>query len=97
MSEAPGPRIIYLIGLRATGKSTVGRLLAERLGVPFRDADAVLEARAGCTIREIFAKEGEAHFRDLESQVLCELSAASPAVTPTSQAAATSFTPPHSE
>jgi shikimate kinase len=79
MSESPRRRI-YLIGLRATGKSTVGRLLAERLGVPFHDADAVLEARAGLTIRDIFAAEGEPYFRDLEEQVLRDLSATPPAI-----------------
>lgn len=80
MSESPAPRIVYLIGLRATGKSTVGRLLAARLGVPFHDADAVLEARSGRPIRDIFANEGEAHFRDLEELVLRDLSAAGPAI-----------------
>ncbi len=67
---------IFLIGLRGTGKSTIGRLLADRLGVTFVDADAELESRAGRTIREIFAADGEQAFRDLESLVLADLIAA---------------------
>lgn len=83
MSDRPPRQIVYLIGLRATGKSTVGKLLAERLGVPFHDADVVLETRAGRTIRDIFATEGEAKFRDLEQEVLRELSESGPAVVAT--------------
>jgi shikimate kinase len=64
---------IVLIGLRGTGKTTVGRLLAEKLSLPFCDADVELEARAGKSIREIFETDGEAHFRDLESEILQEL------------------------
>jgi shikimate kinase len=55
------------------GKSTVGRLLAERLGVPFLDSDEVLTARTGRTPREIFASDGEPAFRALERQVIAEL------------------------
>src|SRR5436305_15153532 len=58
---------IFLIGYRGTGKSTVARLLAERLGWKAVDADAILETRAGRTIQQIFADDGEAYFRDLES------------------------------
>ncbi|MCA9247509.1 MAG: shikimate kinase [Planctomycetales bacterium] len=65
---------IYLIGYRGVGKSTVARLLAERLGWRFVDADLELEQRAGKTIREIFAEDGEPAFRDLESDVLESLS-----------------------
>jgi shikimate kinase len=65
---------IYLIGNRCTGKSAVGALLAQRLGLTFVDADAELERRAGKTIREIFAGEGEAGFRDREEAMLLELS-----------------------
>ncbi|PWD52295.1 shikimate kinase [Serinibacter arcticus] len=49
-----------------SGKSAVGRRLATRIGLPFRDVDADVEASAGRTIAEIFASDGEAHFRDLE-------------------------------
>jgi shikimate kinase len=66
---------IFLIGYRGTGKTTAGRLLAGRLGWPFLDADAELEARAGCTIADIFRTEGEAGFRDREAAVLADLAA----------------------
>lgn len=64
---------VILIGYRGTGKTTVARLLAERLGWSWTDADAYLEARHGRTIREIFADEGEAGFRDKEAAILTEL------------------------
>ncbi len=64
---------IVLIGMPGSGKSTVGRLLAQKTGRPFVDADAVLSQQAGKSIPEIFAQEGEAHFRALETQVLSEL------------------------
>ena len=67
------PPLLYLIGARGTGKSTVGRVLAARLGWGFIDADERLEAAAGTTIAEIFASEGEKRFRDRESAVLAEL------------------------
>jgi shikimate kinase/3-dehydroquinate synthase len=63
-------RSLLLNGLMATGKSTVGRALADRVGVPFVDLDASVESRAGCTIREIFQREGEAGFRQLEREEL---------------------------
>ena len=66
-------RGLALVGLRGTGKSTVGRLLAERLGRPFADADSELERDAGRPIRAIFAEEGEAAFRDLEARTLARL------------------------
>jgi shikimate kinase len=64
---------LLLIGYRGTGKSTVGRLVAESLGLAFTDADAELEKRAGRSIREIFATDGEQAFRDLEAVVVAEL------------------------
>ncbi len=64
--------LIFLIGPRASGKTTVARLLAELLGWNWVDADAALEHRAGRTIREIFVAEGEPAFRDLESAVLAD-------------------------
>jgi shikimate kinase len=70
---SPCHRVIFLIGYRGTGKSTVARLLAGRLGWDWLDADAVLEERAGRTIREVFAEEGEAGFRGRESAVLEDL------------------------
>lgn len=56
-----------------SGKTTVGRQLARRLGVPFHDSDHVIEHRLGCSIREFFAREGEAAFRDVEEAVLRDL------------------------
>ena len=61
--------MIALVGFMGAGKSTVGALLAERLGLPFVDTDALVEARAGRAIAEIFEKDGEAAFRRLESDV----------------------------
>lgn len=66
---------LYLVGMMGSGKSTVGRPLAEALGYRFLDADTALEGVAGRTIPEIFASDGEAGFRDLETAVLGELSA----------------------
>lgn len=56
-----------------SGKTTVGRQLARRLGLPFFDSDHAIEERLGCSIREYFAREGEAAFRELEQKVLAEL------------------------
>lgn len=58
--------VVVLVGAPGSGKSTVGRLLAERLGVAFRDTDADVEATAGSVIADIFVEHGEAHFRALE-------------------------------
>jgi shikimate kinase len=65
---------IILVGLPGSGKTTIGRQLARRLGVPFVDSDHVIEDRLGCSIREFFAREGEDSFRDVEEQVLDDLS-----------------------
>jgi shikimate kinase len=64
---------IVLVGAPGAGKSTVGALLAERLGVTFRDVDAVIVERTGKSIAEIFTDDGEAAFRALEEQVTAEL------------------------
>jgi shikimate kinase len=66
--------ILFLVGYRGSGKTTVARLLAERLGWQWADADDVLEVRFGRSIRQIFAEEGEAGFREKEAAVLEELS-----------------------
>ena len=73
--EVPLPRSenILLIGLMGSGKSTVGRFVARLLGFQFADTDHMITHRAGCSIPEIFAKEGEAGFRQRESAVLREL------------------------
>lgn len=63
-------RRIILTGFMGAGKSTVGRLLAQRLGWEFLDLDAHLETRTGASIPELFSKHGEPHFRRLESTAL---------------------------
>jgi shikimate kinase len=74
MSFTPqNPQGLSLVGTRGTGKSTVGRILAERLVRPFLDADVELEEKLGRSIASIFAEDGEAVFRDWEAQVLAEL------------------------
>ena len=71
---------LSLIGYRATGKTTLARLLAERLGCPWIDADTEIERRAGKSIARIFAEDGEPAFRDLEAQVVAELCRRGPLV-----------------
>ena len=73
-------RPIVLVGLMGVGKSTVGRRLAQRLGLPFVDADEEIEAAAGMTIAEIFDRFGEPYFRDGERRVLARLIDGSPKV-----------------
>lgn len=65
--------MIFLVGLPGSGKSTVGRQLARRLGLPFHDSDRVIEARLDCSIKEFFARQGEEPFRDVEASVIDEL------------------------
>ena len=66
-------RTVALVGMMGAGKSSVGRRLAVKLGVPFRDADSEIEAAAGCTIAEIFERFGEQDFRDGERRVIARL------------------------
>lgn len=66
-------RTIALVGLMGVGKSTVGRRLASRLGMPFRDADDEIEEAAGMSVSDIFATLGEAAFRDGEARVMRRL------------------------
>mgnify|MGYP004707241411 FL=1 len=61
---------LILIGLPASGKTTVGRQLARRLDMPFFDCDETIEAAAGCSVSDIFARHGEAYFRELEHRTL---------------------------
>lgn len=68
MGRAPGP--IWLLGMMGAGKSSAGRALAEQLGIPFLDSDAEVERMAGRTVAEIFARDGEARFRELERDVI---------------------------
>jgi len=62
--------LIFLIGFMGSGKTTLGRKLAARLGYPFMDLDHILEAQAGMTIAQYFSEFGEDAFRKLESEVL---------------------------
>jgi shikimate kinase len=83
MSTAPLPRLdrpIVLVGLMGAGKTTVGRRLAQKLGLPFVDADAEIEAAAGMSIAEIFEMFDEAYFRDGERRVIARLIDGSPKV-----------------
>ncbi len=74
--EAPGPpRRIVLTGFMGSGKSTVGPLLAARLGWRFADVDDVIEAEAGVTIAELFARHGEPAFRLREHETILRLAA----------------------
>ncbi len=65
---------VYLIGMMGSGKTTVGKLLAEKLQYRFLDTDALIETISKNSINNIFAQEGEDYFRQLESQVLGEVS-----------------------
>ncbi|MGA2891785.1 MAG: shikimate kinase [Xanthobacteraceae bacterium] len=68
-----GPRSIVLVGMMGVGKSSIGRRLGARLGVPFVDADGEIEKAAGMTIADIFARHGEADFRSGEARVIARL------------------------
>ena len=72
-SAFPLPRPVVLVGLMGAGKTTVGRRLAQKLGLPFVDADEEIEAAAGMTVSEIFERFGEAYFRDGERRVIARL------------------------
>ena len=69
----PPGRSIVLVGLMGAGKSSVGKRLAQRIALDFVDADQEIERAASCTIEEIFARFGEAAFRDGERRVICRL------------------------
>ena len=66
-------RPIIMIGLMGAGKTTIGRRLASRLSIPFRDADHEIEAAANMSVADIFAEHGESHFRDGEKRVIARL------------------------
>ena len=81
--DTPAPHLdrpIVLVGLMGAGKTSIGRLLAARIGLDFVDADSEIEAAAGTTIEEIFAHEGEAVFRSGERRVIARLLAGAPRV-----------------
>jgi len=66
-------RSVVLVGMMGVGKSSIGRRLASRLGIPFVDADAEIEKAAGMSISDIFARDGEAYFRSGEARVIARL------------------------
>jgi shikimate kinase len=78
--RALGTRSIVLVGMMGAGKSSIGRRLAARLGIPFIDADTEIENAAGMTIPEIFDKHGEPYFRAGEKRVIARLLDSGPQV-----------------
>ena len=72
--------LIFLVGMMGTGKSTIGKELAEQRKVEFIDSDSEIEKNRGASVSQIFAKEGEAYFRDLERRFISNLSINEPAV-----------------
>ena len=80
LGPALGRRSIVLVGMMGAGKSSVGRRLASRLGIPFVDADIEIEKAAGMTITEIFASQGEPYFRAGEARVIARLLEGGPQV-----------------
>src|SRR5271165_4793707 len=80
LPDALAGRSIVLVGLMGAGKTSIGRRLAARIGLPFRDADTEIELAAGCTVPELFARYGEAAFRDGERRVIRRLLSADPLV-----------------
>ena len=81
--DALGSRSVVLVGMMGCGKTTAGRRLAARLGLPFADADAEIETAHKLTVAEIFAKYGEAYFRDGERRVMARLLSGPPRVVAT--------------
>jgi shikimate kinase len=65
--------VAVLVGFMGAGKTTVGHILAEKLGQPFMDSDVLIEQRLGREIRDVFATEGEAYFREIEHATVADL------------------------
>jgi shikimate kinase len=77
---ALGPRSVVLVGMMGAGKSSIGRRVALRMGIPFVDADVEIEKAAQMTIPELFARRGEAEFRTGEARVILRLLESGPQV-----------------
>ena len=73
-------KTVVMVGMMGAGKTAIGRALAQRLGVPFLDSDAEIEAAANMTVPEIFTRDGEPFFRAKESQVIARLLHSEPCV-----------------
>jgi shikimate kinase len=69
MADVSNPHVV-LVGLSGTGKTSIGRLVAQRLDMPFFDTDSAIEERTGRTVREVFADDGEPRFREIEAEVI---------------------------
>ncbi len=95
LMEALGQRSLVLVGMMGAGKSSVGKRLAQRLGLPFFDADTEIERAAGMSIPEIFEKRGEAEFRQGEQRVIARLLGEGPMVLATGGGAFMSETTRH--
>ena len=80
IKAALGGRSVVLVGMMGAGKSTIGRRLSARLGLPFLDADTEIETAAGMSIPDIFESRGEPDFRDGEARVIARLLDSGPAV-----------------
>jgi shikimate kinase/3-dehydroquinate synthase len=80
LTQALGSRSIILVGFMGSGKTSTGRRLAQRIGLPFVDADAEIEIAAGMSIADIFARHGEPYFRDGERRVMARLLVEGPRV-----------------
>lgn len=73
-------RTVVLVGMMGSGKTAVGKALAQQLSVPFLDSDAAIEEAAHATIAEIFTRDGEAFFRDREAEVIARLLSGPPCI-----------------
>lgn len=71
---------LWLVGMMGAGKSAVGRILADRLGIPYADVDDEVASRLGCSISELWGQRGEAAFRDLETAQVARLATKAPLV-----------------
>lgn len=80
MTASLGARSIVLVGMMGAGKSSIGRRLATRMGIPFVDADTEIEKAAGMSIPEIFSSQGEPYFRAGEARVIARLLDSGPQV-----------------